>query len=81
MINGLDGHQRRLQKELKYTEIGRKHRIDPRTAKRYAEVEIKPKYELSKKCGSILDKYKQTIYKLIKEASFIAVRIQEIIAE
>jgi len=30
------------QKGLNYTEIGRKHGIDPRTAKKYAKEEEKP---------------------------------------
>jgi hypothetical protein len=35
-------------KGLSYTEIGRKHNVDRRTAKRYAEFEDKPTYQLGK---------------------------------
>lgn len=35
------------QKGLSYTEIARKYHIDPRTAKKYAESETKPVYNLS----------------------------------
>lgn len=69
------------KKGLNYTEIGRKYGIDPRTAKRYAQSETKPKYTLSKKRSSILDKYKATIDELLKDAPYSAVRIQEIITE
>ena len=69
------------KKGLNNTEIGRKYGIDPRTAKRYSKAESKPKYELNKKRGSILDDYKQTIDELLKEAAYSAVRIQEIITE
>ena len=43
------------EKGQSYVEIGRKHSIDPRTAKKYAESESKPKYELSGSKGSKLD--------------------------
>jgi transposase len=69
------------KKGLKCAELGRKYGIDPRTAKKYAEAESRPKYELSKKRGSILDKYKPTIDELLKEAAYSAVRIQEKITD
>lgn len=37
------------KKGLSYAEIGRKHHIDPRTAKKYAETEEVPKYTLKQK--------------------------------
>ncbi len=46
------------QKGLNYTEIGKKYHLDPRTAKRYAQSETKPAYQLSGPKPSILDPYK-----------------------
>ena len=46
------------KKGLSYAEIGRKHHIDPRTAKKYAESEEVPKYTLKQKRPSKLDPYK-----------------------
>lgn len=49
------------QKGLSYTEIARKYHIDPRTAKKYAESETKPVYNLSNPKPSKLDPYKEQI--------------------
>ena len=49
------------KKGLSYAEIGRKHHIDPRTAKKYAESEEVPKYTLKQKRPSKLDPYKDYI--------------------
>ncbi len=43
------------QKGLSYTEIARKYHIDPRTAKKYAESETRPVYNLSNPKPSKLD--------------------------
>ncbi len=68
------------QKGLNYTEIGRKHGIDPRTAKKYSQSEKKPEYK-SRPNKSILDPYKERIDELLHEAPFSAVRIEELISE
>ena len=49
------------QKGLSYTEIARKYNIDPRTAKKYAESEMRPVYSLSGVKPSELDPYKEQI--------------------
>ena len=49
------------KKGLSYTEIGRKHHIDPRTAKKYAESETTPQYTARQKKPSKLDPYKDYI--------------------
>ena len=69
------------EKGQSYVEIGRKHNIDPRTAKKYAESESKPKYELSEPKGSKLDIYKEQIDLWLEEAPYSAVRIMEKLAE
>ncbi len=65
------------KKGLSYTEIARKHNIDPRTAKKYANSEEKPVYRLSKPKSSKLDPYKEKIDILLEEAPYSAVRIME----
>jgi len=46
---------------MSYTEIGRKHHVDPRTAKKYAESSTRPEYVLSEPKPSKLDPYKEMI--------------------
>jgi len=46
------------QKGLSYKEIGKKHNIDWRTAKRYSESEERPVYQLCEPKPSKLDAYK-----------------------
>lgn len=68
------------QKGLNYTEIGRKHGIDPRTAKKYAKAEEKPTYK-SRTKQSILDPYKEAIDTMLAEAPYSAVILLERITE
>lgn len=49
------------KKGLSYTEIARKHHIDPRTAKKYANSDTKPVYTLTAPKPSKLDPYKHLI--------------------
>lgn len=49
------------KKGLSYTEIARKYNMDPRTAKKYAESDIKPVYQLTERKPSKLDSYKHQI--------------------
>ena len=65
------------QKGLTYTEIGRKHHIDPRTAKKYAESNSVPKYAARKKRPSKLDPHKDFIYMLLEEDNYSAALILE----
>ncbi|MBP3506303.1 MAG: hypothetical protein J6K43_07890, partial [Lachnospiraceae bacterium] len=58
------------KKGLSYAEIGRKHHIDPRTAKKYAETEEVPKYTLKQKRPSKLDPYKDYIDALLEEDNY-----------
>ncbi len=69
------------KKGLSYTEIARKHNIDPRTAKKYANSEEKPVYRLNKPKSSKLDPYKEKIDILLEEAPYSAVRIMEQLQE
>lgn len=68
-------------KGMNYTELGRKYNIDPRTAKRYAESEIKPEYTLTEPKPSKLDPYKKQIDQWLEEAPYSAVRILEKLQE
>lgn len=68
-------------KGMNYTELGRKYNIDPRTAKRYAESEIKPEYTLTEPKISKLDPYKKQIDQWLEEAPYSAVRILEKLQE
>lgn len=70
-----------IKKGLSYAEIGRKHGIDYRTAKRYANSESKPEYRNKLPRKSILDPYKEEIDRLLDEASYSAQRILEIITD
>lgn len=69
------------QKGLSYTEIARKYHIDPRTAKKYAESETKPVYNLSNPKPSKPDPYKEQIRLWLEEAPYSAERIFEKIKE
>jgi len=69
------------KKGLSYTEIGKKHNIDWRTAKKYARSEQKPVYELSEPKPSKLDPYKKQIDLWLEEAPYNAVRIMEKLQE
>jgi len=69
------------KKGLSYTEIGLKHNIDWRTAKRYAQSDHKPKYELAEPKPSKLDPYKEQIDQWLEEAPYNAVRIMEKLQE
>jgi len=65
------------KKGLSWTEIGKKHGIDWRTAKKYGESVQKPKYERKEAKKSILDPYKEKIDVWLEEAAYSAVRIEE----
>lgn len=69
------------QKGLSYTEIARRHQIDRRTAKRYAESSHRPEYTLTDPKPSKLDDYKQQIDTWLEEAPYSAVRILEKLKE
>jgi transposase len=74
--NWMDIRNDRL-KGMNYKEIGRKYHIDPRTAKKYAESETRPKYVLSEPKASKLDDFKQQIDIWLEEAPYSAIRIYE----
>jgi transposase len=65
------------KKGLSYSEIGIKHNIDWRTAKKYANSDHKPKYELKEPKTSMLDSWKGQIDLWLEEAPYSAVRIHE----
>ena len=69
------------KKGLSYKEIGNKHNIDWRTAKRYAHSDHKPTYELTEPKSSKLDPYKKQIDVWLEEAPYSAIRIQEKLEE
>lgn len=69
------------KKGLSYTEIGKKHNIDWRTAKKYAHSLSKPEYQLTAPKPSKLDPYKEQIDLWLEEAPFSAVRIMEKLEE
>jgi transposase len=69
------------KKGLSYTAIGEKYNIDWRTAKRYAQSEHKPTYELTEPKHSKLDPYKGQIDEWLEEAPYSAVRILEKVQE
>lgn len=69
------------KKGLSYTEIARKYHMDPRTAKKYAESDTKPVYQLTAPKPSKLDSYKHQIDLWLEEAPFSAVRIHEKLVE
>ena len=69
------------QKGLSYTEIGRKHNIDPRTARKYASSSVRPGYTLTDSKPSKLDAYKQQIDVWLEEAPYSAVRLLEKLTE
>ena len=65
------------KKGLSYTKIGEKYNIDWRTAKRYAQNEHKPTYELTAPKRSKLDPYKPQIDEWLEEAPYSAAKILE----
>ena len=69
------------KKGLSYTEIARKHHIDPRTAKKYAESDVRPVYTLTAPKPSKLAPYKHLIDMWLEEAPYSAVRIHEKLME
>lgn len=69
------------KKGLSYKEIGIKHNVDWRTAKKYAHSEHKPVYELCDPKPSKLDPYKDQIDLWLEEAPYSAVRIMEKLQE
>lgn len=69
------------KKGLSYTEIAKKYHMDPRTAKKYAESDYKPTYQLSAPKPSKLDPYKHQIDLWLEEAPYSAVRIHEKLME
>ena len=69
------------KKGLSYTEIGKKHSIDRRTAKKYAQSDQKPSYELTAPKPSKLDSHKHQIDLWLDEAPYSAARILEKLEE
>ncbi len=69
------------KKGLSYTEIARKHHIDPRTAKKDAQSDTKPVYTLIAPKPSKLDPYKHLMDMWMEEAPYSAVRIHEKLME
>lgn len=69
------------KKGLSYTEIARKHHIDPRTAEKYAQSDTKPVCTLKAPKPSKLDPYKHLIDMWLGEAPYSAVRIHEKLME
>ena len=68
-------------KGMSYTEIGKKYHIDPRTAKKYAELPQRPEYTLTEPKATKLDAYKQQMDAWLEEAPYSAVRILEKLTE
>ena len=66
---------------MSYTELARKYNLDPRTAKRYAESDSRPVYELTRSKPSKLDAYKHQIDVWLEEAPYSAVVILEKLVE
>ncbi|WP_204791380.1 hypothetical protein [Oscillibacter sp. CU971] len=60
------------QKGLNYVELGRKYHMDPRTAKRYAELPQKPEYTLSEPKPTKMAPYKQIVDEWLEEAPYLA---------
>ncbi len=65
------------EKGLSFKEIGRKHHIEWRTAKKYSYSLEKPEYTKEKIRISKLDKYKPQIDTWLEEAQYSAVVIKE----
>jgi transposase len=65
------------QKGMNYKEISRRHNIDPRTARKYAESDTRPEYILSTPKPSKLDPFKEQISIWLEEAPYSAERILE----
>ena len=77
----MDGYPKRQTKRLSYVELGRKYRMDQRTAKRYAESPQKPKYTLREPKPTKMDPYKQIMDEWLEEAPYSAQRILEKLQE
>ncbi|MDR2598959.1 MAG: IS21 family transposase [Oscillospiraceae bacterium] len=69
------------QKGLNYKEIGLKHNIDWRTAKKYSQSEVRPIYHLKERKQSKLDRYKHQIDLWLSEAPYSSQRILEKLEE
>ena len=82
-MKGLNWVQMRSDrhKGLSYMEIGRKHNVDRRTAKRYSESLDKPVYKLERAKPSKLNPYKNQIDIWLEEAPYSAQRIYEKLLE
>ena len=68
-------------KGLSCTELSKKQRIDPRTAKQYAGSPQRPEYTLTGPKPTKLDEYKQQVDQWLEEAPYPAVRILEKLKE
>ena len=66
---------------MSYAEIARKYHIDPRTAKKYTESEMRPVYSLTDSKPSKLNPYKEQITVWLEETPYSAERILEKIRE
>ena len=70
-----------FKKGLSYTEMGLKHNMDWRTAKRYAHSDHRPTYELTESKPSKPDPYKAKIDLWFEDAPYSAVRVHEKLIE
>jgi transposase len=66
---------------MSFREMAKKCNIDPMTAKRYAQSDTKPNYDLTAPKPSILDEYTKQIDVWPEEAPYSAVRIHEKLTE
>ena len=69
------------QKGMNYTELARRHNIDPRTAKKYAQSDSRPAYVLTGPKPTKLDAFKREIDLWLEEAPYSAMRILEKLQE
>ena len=68
-------------KGMSYSDIGRKYNIDRRTAKKYCESDVKPKYTYKRPKHKIMEDYADYVAELLSEAPYSATRIKELIEE
>ncbi len=68
-------------KGLSYVELGEKYNIDRRTAKKYCESDIKPKYQYKRPKRKFMEDYADYVEELLEEAPYSATRIKELIEE
>ena len=68
-------------KGLSYVSIAKKYSLDRRTVKKYCLSEIKPKYNTENKRERKINKYKEYISALLKEAPYSAILVKEKIEE